>query len=79
MKAIHVNWTKPYFEKQRLRGHGFEVMKNSTSSTYELTDFQILYTMASIVEWGYHMNQPIKLHTDTVGANYYQSLGLVRE
>ena len=83
MKAIHVNWTKPYFERQRLRGHGFEVMKNSTSNTYDLTDFQILYTMASIIEWKYHMEQedgrpgPIKLHTDTVGANYYQSLGIL--
>ena len=27
MKAIHVNWTKPFFEKDRLRGHGFEAIK----------------------------------------------------
>ena len=76
MKAIHVNWTKPYFERQRLRGHGFEVMKNSTSSTYELTDFQILYTMFSIANWKKY-NGPIKLYTDTVGANYYQSVGIL--
>ena len=76
MKGVHVNWTKPYFERRRLRGHGFEVMKNSTSDTYELTDFQILYTMASIANWKKY-NGPIKLHTDTVGANYYQSLGIL--
>ena len=76
MKGIHVNWTKPYFERKRLRGHGFEIMKNSTSETYELTDFQIMYTMASIVEWK-QFNGPVKLYTDTVGANYYQSLGIL--
>ena len=76
MKAVHVNWTKPYFERQRLRGHGFEIMKNSTSNTYELTDFQILYTMVSIATWKY-WNGPIKLYTDTVGANYYQSVGIL--
>ena len=40
MKGIHVNWTKPYFERKRLRGHGFEIMKNSTSETYELQTFK---------------------------------------
>ena len=76
MKAVHVNWTKPYFERQRLRGHGSEVMGNFTSDTYQLTDFQILYTMASIAFWKEH-NGPIKLYTDTIGANYYQSLGIL--
>lgn len=76
MKAVHVNWTKPYFERQRLRGHGFEVMRNSISKTYELTDFQILYTMASIAFWK-KSNGPIKLYTDTIGANYYQSISIL--
>ena len=53
MKAIHVNWTKPFFEKHRLRGHGFEVMsisqtlKNLNSKTYNQLDYQLLYTMGN--------------------------------
>ena len=45
MKAIHVNWTKPYFEKHRLRGHGFESIIHYESDTYNLPDYQILYTI----------------------------------
>ena len=51
MKAIHVNWTKPYFHKHRLRGHGFEVIKNLKSKTYDVPDSQILFTLLSIVNW----------------------------
>ena len=76
MKAIHVNWTKPYFEKHRLRGHGFESTKNLKSSTYTQLDYQILYTILSIVSWKKH-NGPIKLYTDSIGAAFYQRFGLL--
>ena len=72
MKAIHVNWTKPYFEKHRLRGHGFESMKEIKSDTYNVPDHQILFTILSILNWKKH-NGPIKLYTDSVGASYYHS------
>ena len=54
MKAIHVNWTKPYFEKHRLRGHGFEVIKNIKSDTYVQPDYQLLYTIYSALSWKKH-------------------------
>ena len=82
MKAIHVNWTKPFFEKHRLRGHGFEVMsisqtlKNLNSKTYNQLDYQLLYTMVSAANWKKH-NGPIKLYTDSVGASFYQRFGLL--
>ncbi len=76
MKAIHVNWTKPYFEKHRLRGHGFESTKNLKSSTYTQLDSQILYTILSIISWKKY-NGPIKLYTDSIGAAFYQRFGLL--
>jgi len=82
MKAIHVNWTKPFFEKHRLRGHGLEVMsisqttKNLNSKTYNQLDYQLLYTMVSAANWKKH-NGPIKLYTDSVGASFYQRFGLL--
>jgi len=76
MKAIHVNWTKPFFEKHRLRGHGFETLKNLNSKTYDQLDYQLLYTMASAANWKKH-NGPIKLYTDSVGASFYQRFGLL--
>ena len=51
MKAIHVNWTKPFFEKDRLRGHGFETIKNIKSETYTQPDYQLLYTILSALNW----------------------------
>ena len=76
MKAIHVNWTKPYFEKHRLRGHGFESIKNLKSKTYTQPDYQILYTIVSIINWKIH-NGPIKLYTDSIGAAFYQRFNLL--
>lgn len=71
MKAIHVNWTKPYFHRERLRGHGFEITRNLKSKYYDQPDHQIFYTLLSIAHWKAH-NGPIKLYTDTVGLAFYQ-------
>ena len=76
MKALHVNWTKPFFERERLRGHGFEVMKNLKSETYNQPDFQLLYTIVSALNWQKY-NGPIKLYTDSIGASFYQRFGLL--
>ena len=76
MKAIHVNWTKPFFEKHRLRGHGFETLKNLNSSTYDQFDYQLLYTLVSILNWKKH-NGPIKLYTDSIGASFYKMYGIL--
>ena len=76
MKAIHVNWTKPFFNRDRLRGHGFESTKQLKSNTYDQLDHQILYTMLSAVYWKKY-NGPIKLYTDSVGASFYQRFGLL--
>lgn len=75
MKAIHVNWTAPFFEKHRLRGHGFQITKNITSKEYELPNYQILYTILSALRWKIH-NGPIKLYTDSIGLSYYKQIGI---
>lgn len=71
MKAIHVNWTKPYFERHRLRGHGFDITRDLKSQTYDQPDYQILYTILSIIHWKRN-NGPIKLYTDSIGLAFYQ-------
>ncbi len=75
MNAIHVNWTKPFFERHRLRGHGFESTRSIDSECYNQTDHQILYTMLSAVHWNLH-NGPIKLYTDSIGLEFYQQFGM---
>jgi hypothetical protein len=71
MRAIHVNWTKPFFHRDRLRGHGFNTTRELKSETYDQPDYQILYTMLSVVHWK-ELNGPIKLYTDSVGLAFYQ-------
>lgn len=74
MKAAHVNWTKPFFERHRLRGHGFKIQRE-LDYMYNQPDYQILYTILSILRWKLH-NGPIKLYTDTVGKQFYKTIGI---
>jgi hypothetical protein len=74
MKAIHVNWTQPFFQKHRLRGHGFKIQKE-LSNEYNQPDYQILYTILSILYWKKY-NGPIKLYTDNIGLNFYQQYNI---
>jgi hypothetical protein len=76
MRAIHVNWTKPFFERHRLRGHGFESTRSISSDCYDQTDHQVLYTILSAVHWNLH-NGPIKLYTDSIGLEFYQQFGIL--
>jgi hypothetical protein len=76
MKAIHVNWTAPFFHRERLRGHGFDTTRSIASSTYNIPDYQLLYTILSALRWKLH-NGPIKLYTDSIGLSAYQMLGLL--
>ena len=76
MKAIHVNWTAPFFHKHRLRGHGFQITRDLESPTYDVPDYQMLYTILSALRWKLH-NGPIKLYTDSIGLSLYQQWGLV--
>lgn len=63
MKAIHVNWTAPFFAK-------------NSKDFYELSDYQLLYTILSALRWKHH-NGPIKLYTDSIGLSYYKQNGIL--
>ena len=71
MKAIHVNWTAPFFHRNRLRGHGFGITRGLKGQCYNQPDYQIFYTILSAHYWKLH-NGPIKLYTDTVGLEFYR-------
>lgn len=75
MKAIHVNWTAPFFNKSRLRGHGFKIFRSHDSDEYFQPEYSILTTILSALWWKKN-NGPIKLYTDSVGLEYYKKVGL---
>ncbi len=63
MRAFHVNSTKPFIQAGRNR------------SEYRIDDFEILTTILSALKWREY-NGSIKLYTDKLGLEYYQSLGI---
>ena len=77
MKAIHVNWTSPFFHKERLRGHGFKVFRDIQDEIeYIQPIYQILTTVLSTLWWK-KLNGSIKLYTDYVGRDYYEKIGIL--
>lgn len=76
MKGVFVNWTKPYVERKRLRGHAFSVYRARESDEYTTTDQELLYTILAVGYWK-KFNGPTKLFTDKTGFDYYRKLGLL--
>lgn len=62
MKAIHINWTKVYRHRNPDRA-------------YRVKDYELLTTILSALAWRQH-NGSIRMVTDSVGYEYYHTLGL---
>lgn len=56
MNAVHINWTKPYFERN--------------DGEYKIEDFELLTTVLSALKWQ-EKNGSIRMITDLQGYNYY--------
>jgi hypothetical protein len=63
MTAFHSNWTKPFFSRH-------------DHIPYTIEDYDLLATVLSALQWRKE-NGGIKMVTDTAGAEYYCSLGIV--
>lgn len=70
MKGVFVNWTKPFIERKRLRGHAFKILRDMSSDEYTTTDEEILFTILSVGYWRKY-NGPTKLYTDKTGLSHY--------
>lgn len=77
MKGVFVNWTKPYSERKRLRGHAFKVYRDMESDSYTTTDQELLFTILSVGFWK-KFNGPTKLYTDMKGYDYYRKNNLLK-
>lgn len=76
MKGVFVNWTRPYLERKRLRGHAFKIYRDSDSEEYTTPDHEILYTIMSASYWK-KFNGPTKLYTDKAGYDHYKRNNLL--
>jgi hypothetical protein len=75
LPAIQVNWTKPYFDRSRLRGETFKLTRELESSTYDMPDYQIFYTMLSAIHWKQN-NGSLKLYTDSIGLDFIHQFNM---
>ena len=71
MKAVFVNWTKPFSERKRLINPAFKIINKITSDKYTIVDYELLYTIMSVGYWKEY-NGPTKLYTDSTGYEYYR-------
>jgi hypothetical protein len=69
MKAIHVNWTKPFFNKKT------EYLVHNDTKHYSIDEYTFLYTLLSVLNWK-RFNGSIDLYTDIIGSVYYDRIGL---
>ena len=76
MKGVFVNWTKPYQERSRLRGHAFKMQREQKSDNYTTTDEELLFTILSVGYWKRY-NGETKLYTDREGLKYYAKNNMV--
>ena len=76
MKGIFVNWTKPFEQRNKLKGHAFKIYKNTNSDQYYQSDLELLYTILSVGNWK-KFNGSTKLYTDNIGLEYYKQTNLI--
>ena len=77
MTGVFVNWTKPFVERKRLRGHAFKVYRDHESDVYTTTDQELLFTILSVGYWK-KFNGTTKLFTDVRGFDYYRKNNLLK-
>jgi hypothetical protein len=75
MNGIHVNWTKPHFNREKRVNGTFLVNGKRDIRPYKISNYLLLCQILSILFWKKY-NGEIHLYTDREGFNYYQKLGI---
>lgn len=64
-KVIFVNWTKPFFYKNK-------------GKEYDIVDYELLINKAAITSARKFLKVPIKLYTDDVGYSFYKKHNMIK-
>ena len=76
MKAIFVNWTKPFFYKEDAQGYNKMKMAEFSDEEYDIVDYELLIQKVAVVRAKKHVGKT-KLYTDQVGYDFYKRKGLL--
>lgn len=78
-KIIYVNWTKPFFNKNKFTGIKSYLKDGSpTPLEYKLEDYEKLMQIYSFISAKRHTGAPIKMYTDTAGYEYYRKENMLQ-
>jgi len=76
MKAIFVNWTKPFFYKEDAQGYNKMKMAEFSDEEYDIVDYELLIQKVAVVRAKKHVGKT-KLYTDQIGYDFYKRKGLL--
>jgi hypothetical protein len=77
MKIIFVNWTKPFFHRDKFNGYKKDITIADETDDYKLQPYELYMQLAAITSAKKYGGVPIKLYTDTVGYEYYKKVGFI--
>jgi len=76
MKAIFVNWTRPFFHKEDASGYNKIKMSDIDNVEYNIVDYELLIQKVATLQAKRHIGKT-KLYTDTIGYNFYEKMGML--
>lgn len=76
LKAIFVNWTKPFFHKDDAEGYNKIKMSDLISNEYEIIDYELLIQKVAVLRAKKHIGKTI-LYTDTIGYEFYNKMNML--
>ena len=68
IKAIFVNWTKPFFFKEDAQGYNKIKLNDLPDNEYDVVDYELLIQKIAVLSAKKYVGQT-KLYTDNVGAH----------
>jgi hypothetical protein len=77
MKIIFVNWTKPFFHRDKFNGYKKDITVVDNQDDYNLQPYELYMQLAAITSAKKYGGVPVKLYTDTVGYEYYKKIGFI--
>jgi hypothetical protein len=76
IKAIFVNWTKPFFHKDDAEGYNKIKMSDLISNEYDIIDYELLIQKVAVLRAKKHIGKTI-LYTDTIGYEFYNKMNML--
>ncbi len=76
MKAIFVNWTKPFFYKSDAQGYNSLKMFDLSDEIYDIVDYELLIQEVVVRRAKKHIGKT-KLYTDKIGLDFYTKKGMI--